>query len=131
GCVEVDPSSGKLTWEEPNATQREDHPPPEIEILTRALVTGIREFFSRTGFEQAFLGLSGGIDSALVAVLLAQALGPEKVHAITMPSQYSSAHSLRDAEELARRLKIQFSVLPIKFAFSVLSQQLAASQGGL
>src|SRR5690606_11989316 len=79
----------------------------------------------------AFLGLSGGIDSALVAVLLAQALGPEKVHAITMPSQYSSAHSLRDAEELARRLKIQFSVLPIKFAFSVLSQQLAASQGGL
>lgn len=105
--------------------------PDELEILTQGLVVGIRDYFARTGFKRAILGLSGGIDSALVAVLAAAALGPENILAVAMPSQYSSSHSLEDAEILAKKLKIRFEVRPIKFSFATLSRELSESRGPL
>jgi NAD+ synthetase len=95
------------------------------------LVTGIRDYFARTGFKKAVLGLSGGIDSAVVAALLAEALGPKNVLGVAMPSQYSSGHSLEDAERLAKNLGIGFEVRPIKFLFATASRELAENRGAL
>lgn len=95
----------------------------EIEILTQGLIVGIREYFKRTGFQKAILGLSGGIDSAVVATLAAHALGAANVRGVAMPSQYSSGHSLEDAEILARNLQISFQVQPIKFLFSIAARE--------
>ncbi len=103
-------------------------PLSEIEALERALISGIQEYFKRTGFKCAVLGLSGGIDSAVVATLAQRALGPESVLGVAMPSQYSSSHSLEDAEDLARRLGIRFEVRPIKFTFAQLSRELAQTR---
>jgi len=100
------------------SSPREDTPSSEIDLLHRALVRGIRDYFSRNGCERAILGLSGGIDSAVVAALAVEALGAPNVLGVAMPSQYSSSHSLRDAEELARALRCRFLVRPIKFLFS-------------
>lgn len=118
-------------WESPAAEGREDEAPEEIEILARALVTGIREYFARTGFKTAVLGLSGGIDSAVVATLAVQGLGRENVLGVAMPSQYSSAHSLQDAEILARNLGIRLEVRPIKFMYSTVSRELSERRGTL
>ncbi|MGH9356015.1 MAG: NAD+ synthase, partial [Terriglobia bacterium] len=95
------------------------HPEPasEIEEIHRALVLGTRDYVTKCGFCEAIVGLSGGIDSSLVAALAARALGPEKVHGISMPGPYSSPGSVRDAEELARRLGIHFRVIPINPVF--------------
>ena len=68
-----------------------------------ALVTGVRDYVRKNGFGSVILGLSGGIDSALVATIAADALGPERVHVVLMPSRYSSEHSVADAEDLAKR----------------------------
>jgi NAD+ synthase (glutamine-hydrolysing) len=78
-----------------------------------ALVTGTRDYVLKNGFQSVVLGLSGGIDSALVATIAADALGPEAVYAVAMPSRYSSEHSMGDAEELVRRQGIHFQVVPI------------------
>jgi NH3-dependent NAD+ synthetase/predicted amidohydrolase len=106
-------------------------PEDEWEILSQGLIVGIRDYFLRTGFKRAVLGLSGGIDSALVAVLAVAALGSENVLALAMPSQYSSSHSLEDAEILAKKLGIRLEVRPIKFAFSTLSRELSEDRGQL
>jgi NAD+ synthetase len=119
------------TFEIPSPEGREDESPSEIEILTRGLVTGIREYFKRTGFKKAIIGLSGGIDSAVIAVLATQALGAKNVLGVAMPSQYSSSHSLEDAEILASKLGIRFEVRPIKFLFSTSSRELAEGRGSL
>ena len=129
GVVEFD--AGKISFKSPAAQEREDDAPKDIEILHRALVTGIREYFKRTGFKTAILGLSGGIDSALVAVLAVEALGAKNVFGIGMPSQYSSGHSLSDAEALARTLGIPFEVRPIKFLFSQANRELSEGRGKL
>lgn len=84
------------------------------EQLYEALVLGLRDFFHKQNFKKAVLGLSGGIDSALVAVLAARALGPENVLALSMPSRYSSTGSVKDAEQLAKNLKIEFRKIPIE-----------------
>ncbi|GAB4136670.1 MAG: NAD+ synthase [Planctomycetota bacterium] len=84
---------------------------PEMHRL--AIVQGIRAYSAKFGFPKAVVGLSGGIDSALVAALAADALGPDKVTGIAMPSEHSSSHSLEDAESLARNLGIGFCVIPI------------------
>jgi NAD+ synthase (glutamine-hydrolysing) len=78
-----------------------------------ALVLGIRDYFRKSGFEKATLGLSGGIDSAVVAVLAVRALGPENVRVLLMPSRYSSGHSVDDARQLAVNLGIRYDVIPI------------------
>lgn len=85
----------------------------EIEEIFHALVLGIRDYFQKNGFRKALVGLSGGIDSALTAVLATEALGSRNVHGIFMPSRFSSEQSRKDAEALARNLKIPFQVLPI------------------
>lgn len=121
----------ELKWVAPDVAGRESESPPEIEVLYRALTTGIREYFERTSFKTAILGLSGGIDSSVVAVLASHALGPQNVLGISMPSQYSSPESLVDAELLSRHLGIRFEVKPIKFSFSVLSRELSEGRGTL
>jgi NAD+ synthetase len=90
-----------------------------------ALTLGTRDYARRCGFSQALLGLSGGIDSALVACLAARALGPRQVLGVAMPSRYSSPGSLRDAEELARNLGIDFTVIPIEPMFAAYLETLA------
>jgi NAD+ synthase (glutamine-hydrolysing) len=79
----------------------------------RALVTGLRDYVRKNGFSSVVLGLSGGIDSALVAVIACDALGPENVYAVSMPSRYSSDHSKDDAADLARRTGLHYETVPI------------------
>jgi NAD+ synthase (glutamine-hydrolysing) len=81
--------------------------------IWRALVTGTRDYVRKNGFRSVVLGLSGGIDSALVAVLASDALGPDAVHAVGMPSRYSSEGSLSDAQQLAENVGIHWQVVPI------------------
>ena len=83
------------------------------EQLFRALVLGVRDYVAKCGFKSVVLGLSGGIDSALVAVIAAAALGPDKVWGVSLPSRYSSTGSLNDAAQLAKKLGIRYDVLPI------------------
>lgn len=83
------------------------------EDLLDALVLGLRDYAEKCGFTDCVLGLSGGIDSALAAVVAARAVGPERVHGLAMPSRYSSDHSIDDARRLAENLGIDFEVVPI------------------
>jgi len=99
------------------------------EAAHRALVLGVRDYFRKTGFKRAVLGLSGGIDSALTAAIAVDALGAENVVGITMPSRYSSGGSVSDSEELAERLGIQLFNIPIEPAFSSMLQMLAPVLG--
>ena len=96
----------------------------EIEEIYRALVLGTRDYLRKTGFRKAVVGLSGGIDSALTAVIAADALGPENVLGITMPSRYSSGGSVGDSAELARNLGIEFWEIPIEPAHAAFTSML-------
>jgi NAD+ synthase (glutamine-hydrolysing) len=87
--------------------------PHDIASLRAALVLGIRDYMAKCGFKSAVLGLSGGIDSSLVACLAAEAVGPQNVVGVAMPSRYSSTHSLEDARAVAERLGLQFLTVPI------------------
>jgi NAD+ synthetase len=131
GVVDVDLDSGQVSFVSPNSSEREDAPPSDIGVLSRALVIGIRDYFERTRFKTAILGLSGGIDSAVVAALAARALGPKNVLGVAMPSQYSSSHSLSDAESLAQNLGINFEVRPIKFMNATVTRELSERRGQL
>ena len=82
-----------------------------------AIRLGIHDYIKKSGFKTAILGLSGGIDSALVAVLASEAIGPENVTAVSMPSQFSSEHSKSDAEEISKNLSIHFKQIPIKSTY--------------
>ena len=84
-----------------------------IEAAHQCLVCGIKKFFSRSGIGKAILGLSGGIDSAVVAALATEALGKENVHGFMMPSEFSTLHSIQDAVDLAESLDIRYNVIPI------------------
>jgi NAD+ synthetase len=88
-------------------------PANQEEQLFRALVLGVRDYVGKCGFKSVVLGLSGGIDSALVAVIAAEALGPDKVWGVSLPSRYSSEGSLSDAAQLAETLGLRYDVLPI------------------
>jgi len=76
-------------------------------------VLGTRDYIRKCGFSRVLIGLSGGIDSSLTAVVAADALGPENVVGVGMPGPFSSDHSVRDARELARNLGIRFEMVPI------------------
>ena len=106
--------------------KREDNQviPPKMELIHDALVLGIRDFFRKQGFKKAVLGLSGGLDSALVIALAAKALGPENVMGILMPSQYSSDHSVSDAIASAENLGCQYHIVPIKTAYDAFEETL-------
>ena len=88
-------------------------PIPVEEELFRALVLGVRDYAGKCGFQQTLLGLSGGIDSALVAVIAAAALGGDRVQGLLMPSPWSSQGSIDDAAALASRLGLSTQTLPI------------------
>jgi NAD+ synthase (glutamine-hydrolysing) len=79
-----------------------------------ALVTGVRDYVRKNRFRSVILGLSGGIDSALTATIAADAIGPDPVHAVLMPSQHSSAHSVGDAEDLVKRQGLHARTVPIR-----------------
>ncbi len=102
----------------------EDEKPEAVELVYKALVTGLRDYFRKNGLRRAVLGLSGGIDSALVAALAVDALGPENVHGLLMPSQYSTDHSVRDAEDLAHNLGMSYDIVPIAPIFDQYRQAL-------
>lgn len=89
-------------------------------IIHDALLLGIKDFFRKNGFTKAVLGLSGGIDSALVAALAVKALGKENVLGVLMPSHFSTDHSITDAVDLAKNLGIAYETLPIKEAYDSL-----------
>jgi NAD+ synthase (glutamine-hydrolysing) len=85
-----------------------------IQEIHDALVLGIRDYFTKMGFTMATLGASGGIDSAVVQALAVEALGKENVHVLLMPSEYSSSHSVSDAEKLCLNLGNRYDIIPIK-----------------
>ena len=95
------------------------------EALYRALVLGVRDYFQKCGFQSAVLGLSGGIDSALTAVIAVEALGAENVRGVSLPSQYSSQGSLDDARILAENLGIRYDIVPIQPVFQPVKGQLS------
>jgi NAD+ synthase (glutamine-hydrolysing) len=99
-------------------------PGDDIETVRSALVLGIRDYARKNNFAKVLLGLSGGIDSAIVAALAAEAVGAENVLAVTMPSPYSSPGSINDSLELSRRLGIECRTNPISDAFQVLRKEL-------
>jgi NAD+ synthase (glutamine-hydrolysing) len=97
---------------------------PEEEIY-RAVQLGLGDYVRKNGFQQVVIGLSGGIDSALTAVIAADALGPDSVLGVSMPSRFSSEHSKTDAQDLAKRLGIRFETVPIDSVFQAYLDALA------
>jgi NAD+ synthase (glutamine-hydrolysing) len=112
--------SGELT---PVTLTKQDN----LEVVWQALVTGTKDYVTKNGFPGVLLGLSGGIDSAVCASIATDALGPEKVFGVSMPSVHSSEHSMDDAKDLADRLGINYRVEPIKGLVAPFDQQLDLS----
>jgi NAD+ synthase/NAD+ synthase (glutamine-hydrolysing) len=102
----------------------------EEETIYRALLTGVRDYVEKNRFPGVLVGLSGGIDSALVAALCADALGPERVHAVMMPSDYTAAISVEDAREMARLMGLQYSEIAIRPVVEAFRTQLAPAFAG-
>lgn len=95
-----------------------------IEEIYHALLLGISDYFKKMGFNKALVGASGGIDSAVTQALAVEALGKENVRAVLMPSQYSSSHSVEDAEQLSKVLGNPYDIVPIKNIFESFMQSL-------
>jgi len=102
-----------------------------LEMMHKALVFGIKDYFSKTGFSRAVLGLSGGMDSALTLVLVCEALGKENVLPVLMPSRYSSEHSVTDSVELAKNLGVAFRLVSIETLMDSFLSRLEPEFGGL
>ncbi|MDR3393950.1 MAG: NAD+ synthase [Parasulfuritortus sp.] len=108
------------------------HALPDLdESVYQALVLGVRDYVGKNGFPGVIVGSSGGIDSALTLCVAVDALGPERVKAVMMPSQYTAGMSLDDAQELAGNLRISHSILPIRPLFDSFRSALAAEFSGL
>lgn len=99
-------------------------PAPEQQLF-RALSLGVRDYVHKCGFKSVVLGLSGGIDSALTAVIAVDALGADRVLGVSLPARYSSSGSLTDAESLAKNLGIRYEVIPVEPPFLAMEGQLA------
>lgn len=106
-------------------------PQTHTEAIYQALITGIRDYFSKMGLQKAILGSSGGIDSAVALAIAVKALGKENVEAVLMPSPYSSEHSVKDAQALSERLGNPYRILPIWEVYESLLLALAPSFGEL
>lgn len=106
-------------------------PKNKIKDIHDALVLGIKDYFGKLGLSKAVLGLSGGIDSAVTAVLAARALGAENVRVLLMPSQFSSQHSVDDAVALAKNTGIRYDIIPIESMFRAFEAQLLPLFGDL
>ena len=120
------PSSPRSPLPEPSNVQLK-----EVTETYLALVTGTRDYVRKNDFDKVYFGLSGGIDSALTAVIAADAIGPENVNAVFMPTVYSSTESLRDSQELADNLGIHFQVIEIQETFEQYKRMLAPAFNGL
>ena len=118
--------SGVPTQSLPGSIAPFDEP---LEQMRRALVLALSDYVEKNGFREVVLGLSGGIDSALVAALAADALGPERVHCVSMPSRYSSEGTRTDAERLAASLGCDFRELPIETAVGALDEVAGGLEG--
>ncbi|MBR4064526.1 MAG: NAD+ synthase [Tidjanibacter sp.] len=94
-----------------------------------AIKLGLKDFFEKNGFKSACLGLSGGIDSAVVAAIAADVLGPENVRVLLMPSQFSSDHSVDDSVEMAKNLGLKYDIVPITDAYRVVTEAMAPVLG--
>lgn len=116
--VQVNPLS-------PQASQ----PVEPVDEIYQALVLGTRDYTRKNGFEKVLLGLSGGIDSSVVAALAASALGPENVIAITMPSRFNSPETIADAERTAKNLGIQLLTIPIETILQQFDHSLQSAPG--
>ena len=116
----------------PPADPARPHTPPlpdEAEVW-EALVLGTGDYLAKTGFTRAYIGLSGGIDSSVVAAVAVDALGPEHVTGVSMPSRFSSGHSRDDARELAANLGIEYLSIPIEPAHAAMLEMLAGAFDG-
>jgi NAD+ synthase (glutamine-hydrolysing) len=102
-----------------------------IPLIYKALVTGLRDYFTKSGLKSSIIGLSGGIDSALCLCLAVDALGSENVRALLMPSRYSSDHSVSDAVKLATNLNVHYDIVNIEKPFIAFEEELAAVFNGL
>ncbi|MDR1469248.1 MAG: NAD+ synthase [Spirochaetaceae bacterium] len=111
----------------PDSTLRIEHraTPCDLDIIEGALVMGIREYMRKCGFKRTHLGLSGGIDSALVAYLAVEAAGKENVATFSMPSMFSSPGSKDDAADLAKNLGCRYETLPIEHIYNAFTRELA------
>ena len=98
---------------------------PDSEEVYGALVLGVRDYVRKNGFRSVILGLSGGIDSALTATIAADAVGPDNVYTVVMPSRYSSDHSVGDAEELVKRQGVHSVTVPIRSMVDAFEAELA------
>ncbi len=107
----------------------ESVPPLEEEIL-KALITGTRDYVNKNGFKKVLIGLSGGIDSSLVAAIATEALGPDRVVGVLMPSPYTSRESIEDAQELAKNLGIRTYTVPITRIFEVFKEEMRENVWG-
>ena len=99
-------------------------PSLNIAHIYEALIMGIRDYFNKMGFSKAILGSSGGIDSAVTLALAVEALGKENVTAVLMPSQYSTGHSVEDAEKLSKKLQNPYHIIPIKNIYDSFLEEL-------
>lgn len=133
GSIQLDAFREDFAIIDPDDLPRSDQPivmPAREEEIFHALVCGTRDYCHKTGHTRALLGLSGGLDSALVATIAAIALGPENVTAAMMPSKFSSAHSLTDAQDVAKRLRLShIDTIPIREAHAELRSTLARAIG--
>ena len=114
-----------LYWDTSDTTPVQDTPHDRVEDIRDALVCGIREYMTKSGFSSVLIGLSGGIDSAVTAALAVEALGAQRVMGITMPSEYSSQGSVDDSLELANNLGIPCHTIEIKTAVAAFETMLA------
>lgn len=113
-----------------NKDAGKEQPKNKMALIHEALITGIRDYFKKSGFKKAILGLSGGIDSALTLVLACEALGSENVLAVMMPSRYSSNHSVDDSEALVVNLRCNSKLISIEDVFSKYLEVLSESFEG-
>ena len=99
---------------------------PELNIsqVYDAIILGIKDYFSKMGFSKAIIGSSGGVDSAVTIALACAALGKENVRSILMPSEYSTSHSISDAEQLSKNLKNPYDIIPIKNIYKKILKEL-------
>jgi NAD+ synthase (glutamine-hydrolysing) len=104
---------------------------PSIASIHQALIIGIRDYFSKMGFQNALIASSGGIDSAVVVALACEALGPDKVHTLLLPSPFSSSHSISDAIALANNLNCSHDTIAIDSIYQSYTSSLAYAFEGL
>lgn len=114
-----------------NASLSNEQSKDKMELIQAALELGIRDYFHKLGFQQAILGLSGGLDSALTCVLAVKALGAKNVRVLLMPGPYSSDHSVEDARQLAENLGIRYDIISINEAYEALNHTLEPVFEGL